>query len=427
MVRNALSFRRDMISAFIEGWREYGDLVRFELPGNRSIYLVAHPDAVNRVLVDNEANYYKNPETHRSFWHFLGGGLFTIDSGHHPQRREAATSSFRHERIARFGETMVLETAEAIERWRPWAERGEPFDIMVEVFRLSLLIVMQTLFSTDVREDVDALVPAVRTGNSYVNTRLRAAFRVSERPPLPVNRRFWSAREVMDTFVNHLILERRGEDRDDDLLSGLMKSGMTDGEVYDEIMTYLSLGYESTALCITWTLYLLSKNPPVERQLRAELESVLSGRHPSVDDISRLPYLRMVLQESLRLYPPIWAYYRYAANEDVVDGYTVPPGTQTFISPYVTHRHPGFWENPEGFDPTRFSKEQQPNHAYFPFSQGPRRCIGYNVTMTEAPIILAMVLQAYRVQLAPGHRVVPESNYQLVPKYGVRVRLESLP
>ncbi len=247
--------------------------------------------------------------------------------------------------------------------------------------------------------------------------------------PTPSNRRVQSAIRTLDKVVYGMIEERRrsGEDRGD-LLSMLMAardadSGetMNDQQLRDEVMTLFVAGHETTANALTWTWYLLAKSPPVARRLRAELDQVLGGRAPTVDDLPKLPYLLQVVQEALRLYPPAWLIGRTPIQDDEIAGYHIPAGSTIMMSQYVTHRHPDFWEQPEGFDPDRFAAHPPP--AYFPFGGGPRVCIGNNFALIEARLVLATVAQRYRVELVPGHPVEPESMITLRPRYGVQVTL----
>jgi cytochrome P450 len=202
--------------------------------------------------------------------------------------------------------------------------------------------------------------------------------------------------------------------------------GMSDQQLRDEVMTIFLAGHDTTAIALSWTWYLLSMHPDVARRLRAEVNTAVGDRPPTVADLPKLRYAEMVIQEAMRLYPPAWVMTRMPAADDAVGGYRIPARSVVFLSQYVTHRHPDFWEDPESFDPERFAPEAaagRPRYAYFPFGGGPRQCIGNNFAMMEAQLILAMVVQAYRLDLVPGHPIAMQPLITLRPRHGILVRL----
>jgi cytochrome P450 len=197
---------------------------------------------------------------------------------------------------------------------------------------------------------------------------------------------------------------------------------MSDQQLRDEVLTLLLAGHETTAAALTWTWYLLSQHPEVERRLHAELDTVLGGRLPTVEHLDALPYTRMVIQEALRLYPPAFGFMRFAVASDEIGGYAIPANSLIFLSAYCTHRHPAFWEEPEVFDPERFTPERsadRPRFAYFPFGGGPRQCIGNAFAMMEAQPVLATVGQRFSLRLVPGHLVEPQVLLTMRPRYGL--------
>jgi cytochrome P450 len=201
---------------------------------------------------------------------------------------------------------------------------------------------------------------------------------------------------------------------------------MNDQQVHDEVMTLLLAGHETVSIALTWTWYLLSQHPAVERRLHAELDEVLGGQMPTVDHLAKLSYTRMVLEEALRLYPPAWIFARKALADDEIGSYFIPANSMIVLSPYVTHRHPAFWEDPEAFDPERFTPERsasRPHYAYFPFGGGPRLCIGSNFALMEMQLILATIAQRYKLRLVPGRPVEPEALLSLRPRYSLPMTL----
>jgi cytochrome P450 len=262
---------------------------------------------------------------------------------------------------------------------------------------------------------------------------LIAIFDFPESVPLPTNRRFLWARETLDRIIYGLIAERRRSDEDTgDLLSMFLairdETGrqLTNVQLRDEIMTLFVAGHETVSTALTWVWYLLSTHPDAAARLRAEVDGVLGGRTPTVPDLPRLEYLGRVIKEALRLYPPLWNIPRMPRVDDAIGGYRIPAGSFLLLSSYVTHHNPAFWENPEGFDPERFTKENsagRPRYAYFPFSGGPRGCIGFPFANMEMQLVVAMVTQRYRLDLVPGHPVVLSPDISLRSKYGMLMTL----
>jgi cytochrome P450 len=201
---------------------------------------------------------------------------------------------------------------------------------------------------------------------------------------------------------------------------------MTEKHLHDEIIGMLQQGHDTIGEALAWTWFLLSQHPEIERTLHREVEQVLEGRVPTVADLERLPYSTRVLQESMRLYPPVWVVPRDAIDDDEIGGYRIRAGSTVLLAPYLTHRHPGYWENPEAFDPDRFLPEHaagRPRHAYFPFGGGPRLCMGADMAMMEMLLIMAMVVQKYRLPLVSYHREEPECILDMVPRNRVRATL----
>jgi cytochrome P450 len=249
-------------------------------------------------------------------------------------------------------------------------------------------------------------------------------------PWLPSTRRLNRTVAALDDVVESIIEQRRRFPGDsDDLLAMLMEardeetgSAMDDMQLRDEVMTLMLAGHETTSTALSWTLYLLSQHPDTRERLEAEVDAVLGDRTPSIEDVPRLTYANMVLQESMRLYPPAWGLARWCHEADEVGGYYLPPNSSVTLSPFLTHRHPEFWPDAERFDPERFAPEQEkgrPRFAYIPFGGGPRLCIGNQFAMTEAMLILATIVQRYRLDLVPGHQVGIDAQITLRPKGGL--------
>ncbi len=434
LLGNMHHIRRRPLEFYTSLRRQYGDVVRFRTTGPFNAFLLSHPDDVEYVLRKNARNYPKEEFVNAKLKLFLGEGLLTSEGEFWLRQRRLAQPAFHRQRLAALATLMTDATGAMLARWEPDAGSGRPLDVADEMAHLTLGIVGRALLGVDLSEKAGALGRAFEVALEHVNHRSTHMLAVPERIPTPRNRRFLMARRKLDEAVYRIIAERRrsGEDTGD-LLSMLLAArdeetgeGMSDQQLRDEVVTILIAGYETTADALAWTWYLLGAHPETRARLRAELAAVLAGRVPTVEDLPQLPYTRMVLQEAMRLYPPAWGLLRQAREDDEIRGYRIPARVRIVISQYVVHRHPGFWEEPERFDPERFAPGRvasRPPFAYFPFGGGQRMCIGNNFAMMEAQLILATVAQRYRLDLVPGHPVEPEPLITLRPRHGVLVTL----
>jgi cytochrome P450 len=299
-----------------------------------------------------------------------------------------------------------------------------------EMMRLTLRIVGETLLAYDPSDAASEVGAALRFLLSIANRRASSVLHLPPSVPTFENLRFRRALATLDQVVLRIIAERRRNPGDrGDLLSMLMQSrdeetgeSMDDRQLRDEAMTIFLAGHETTANALGFTWLLLSRHPATFRELRAELSQVLGGRSPTLADLPRLTLTRRILQESMRLYPPAWIIGRSVIGPDEIGGYEIPARSIVFISPYVVHRHPRLWENPEGFDPHRFAQEP-PRGAYFPFGGGPRMCIGNGFASMESELLLATIAQRVRPDLVPGHRVELEPSITLRPRFGLRMTI----
>ncbi|HLV97486.1 MAG TPA: cytochrome P450 [Ktedonobacterales bacterium] len=434
LLGSASPMQRDPLG-FLLSTRRYGEVVGMRFVFSPA-YLLYHPDAVKHVLQEHHFNYNKDLFTYRVVRPVLGDGLFTNDGASWLHQRRLIQPAFHRKRLATYATLMTEATDAMLECWQAREASAGPLDMAEEMMRLTLRIVGQALFSLDLSQETSTVGQAVTTLVKLLGDYVYAPF-----PPLGIptsrNRHMHAAIHALDTVVAGIIKERRERESDmGDLLSMLLSArdeetgeGMSDQQARDEVMTLLLAGHETTANALTWTWFLLSEHPEVENRLHAELADVLGGCLPTVEHLPRLTYTAMVLQETLRLYPPVWVLSRKALADDELGGYAIPQGSMVILSPYATHRHPTFWEQPEVFDPERFTPERvaaRHHYAYFPFGGGPRLCIGSNFALMEAQLVLATVAQRYRLRLAPGHLVVPEAKLTLRPRSGMPMMVQHI-
>jgi cytochrome P450 len=436
---NARDFQQDIMTALMKGWREYGDVVQYRGIGPLfPVFCLAHPDYTKHVLQDNNKNYPKTKFVDDKWRMVVGEGLICSTGDFWKRQRRLAQPAFHRQKIAAFGKLMTDATEELLEEWQAPAEQGRALDMKPQMVHLTLAILASALFSADWSREAKAMGPAVGIAIRHAYEQMEQFVSLPQNLPTPANRRFKAARATLDEIVYRLIAERRRTKADSgDLLSMLMLAvdvdetgeSMNDQQVHDEVMTFIFGGHETVSSGLTWTFYLLSKHPVVARRLRQELSRVLGGRTPTVGDIPQLPYLTMVIEEAMRLYPPVWLISRTPTEDDEIGGYHIPAGSMVLVSKYVVHRHPAFWENPDGFDPERFTPERvaaRPRHAYFPFSAGPRKCIGDGFGVMEMQLVLATILQRYQLDLVPGFPVIPQPGITLRQKYGLWMTLRPI-
>ncbi len=423
IVGNLPEFRRAPLKFLLECARRYGDISYFRL-GPQHAYLLTHPDFVREILVTRQNNFTKSRALQRARV-LLGEGLLTSEGEHHRRQRRLVQPAFHRERLAGYASSMVELGARTCERW----QEGVAFDVADQMMRLTLAIVGKTLFSADVESEATEVGEALTAILDMFNLLMMPFSELLEKLPLPQNRRFEKARERLDRIIYRMIRERRasGEDRGD-LLSMLLLAqdeadgGMTDVQIRDEALTIVLAGHETTANALTWTWYLLAEHPEVETRLHEEVDRVLGGRLPGFDDLPRLVYTGMVLSESVRLYPPAWAIGRRAIHQFELGGYTIPARSIVIVSPYVTHRDPRYYSEPDRFDPERWRPgelEKRPKFAYFPFGGGARVCLGERFAWMEAVLLLATLAQKWRLKLMPGQRIEPKPLITLRTRHGV--------
>jgi cytochrome P450 len=436
--------QRDPLTMLKDNARRYGDIVHYSL-GPWKVFLLNHPDAIQHVLQTNNRNYSKDTFQYNMLSSITGKGLLTSDGEFWLHQRRMIQPAFHRRQILAFSSLMTDAAVRMLQRWDKTFRNDETIDLDAEMMRLALEIVGQALFTVDLSDEANELAGAVLTALDHIIHKARNPIGLPESFPSARNRRYQAALQKMNTSVSQLIQTRRqnlsavpGGDRGDhmDLLTLMLAArdertgvGMSEQQLRDEILTLIIAGHETVASALTWTWYLLSQHPGVQSQLQEEHTSSLQGRIPTALDLPKLPFTRMVFEEALRLYPPAWIITRKSLNDDrITCGYDfrIPPGALVVISPYLIHRHPDYWENPDQFDPARFSEGStaaRPRHVFIPFGGGPRLCIGEYFATVEAQLVLATVSQHYQLELVPGQQVDPEPLVTLRPRQGLRMKL----
>ena len=423
-------FNRDTLG-FITRCRDYGDVVRARFL-YVSAYFIYHPDDIEYVVSTNARNFFKSMSLRSNFFHRLvGNGLLTSEGEMWKRQRRLAQPAFHRQRISAYGDVMVDYTQRMSSMWRA----GEVRDIHRDMMRLTLEIVVKTLFNADVSQDADKVGRALAEIVKPFASQATIKWILNNRLPTPAHRRFHGEAQKIDEIVYRIIADRRASGLDrGDLLSMLLAaqdedgSQMTDKQLRDEVMTLFLAGHETTALTLSWTWYLLAQNPLVEQKFHAEMDNVLEGRLPTLADLPRLKYTDMIAREAMRLYPPAYGLGREAIEECEIGGFRVPRKTQVFMFQWVTQRDPRFFPEPEAFQPERWTEEfssSLPKYAYFPFGGGPRFCIGNTFAMMEIVLVLATIGQRFRLSLAPDHPVSILPAMSLRPKNGIHVVVEN--
>lgn len=404
---------------------EFGDVSHYRVGRNHIVFLNS-PEYIRDILVVQHANFIKERTQHRAKL-LLGEGMITGDGQAHRRQRQVAQPSFHRQRVPAYADEIVRRAAAVRERWNP----GEA-DIYREMMQYALGTVSSTLFSTELGDEIGPLNAAMGDIMSVYNAivLLPGVQTWLKIPGTPL-RKFVHARARFDETVYRLIEEHRRGAGDGDLLSGLLgaqaEMGWSDTDLRDQVLTVFLAGYETVAIALTWTWYLLSQHPEVEARFHAEIDEVLGERLPKYDDLPRLRYVEMVLAESMRLYPPAWAMGRQAIEDFELGPYRLPAGTTVLMSQFITHRDARYFPEPMRFDPERFTPEAKAarqRFTYFPFGMGPRQCIGEAFAWMEGVLALATIGQRWRMRLVPGSRVEPEPLFTLRPKYGMKMLLE---
>jgi len=406
-----------------------GDIFETQLGPFRVIFL-NNPEHIQELLVKKH-KHYKKDRGFAILERILGNGLLNSEGAFHLRQRRLMQPAFHKERIASYAGAMVHYGRVLSDRW----EDGRQVDMNSEMMAVTLWVIGKTMFNTDVQEDATKVAHALNTFFKYNEIyAVPSVGRFFESLPLKASRESRKAIETLNDVVYRIIREHRNSGTDaGDLLSMLLLaqdeddgSRMTDKQVRDEALTLFLAGHETTAVALTWTWYLLSGHPEVEAKLHEEVDRVLQGRDATVEDVPQLAYTRRVFSEAMRLYPPAYGFGREALEDTSIGGQRIRKGDTIVVSPYITHRHPKYFPDPERFDPDRWLPERAEGlhkFAYFPFGGGVRKCIGEPFAWMEGVLLLATLAQRWAPRLVPGHPVLLDPKITLRPKHGVQMTL----
>jgi enediyne biosynthesis protein E7 len=424
---DAVAIRSDPLRFLSELTSRHGALCSHRTGGER-VYVLNRPELARRVLKDDYSSYTKagTPDDHM-LSPLLGDGLLTSNGETWARQRHLCAPSFRRAAVEEFGSLMTGAAADLADRWGKAADLQQNVRVDHDLTSLTLRIVVAALLGSDQADLGQGFGRAVDAINRFIGHYDGVAPMTGD---MAVRRDAYAAAErFLRGVVGLLIAARRLSGGHEDLLAAMMGSELSDRELYDQVLTMVMAGHETTAKALTWTLHVLAGQPDIASAVRGELLMVLGGRMPTAADLPALGLTRRVVDEVVRLYPPVWLISRRATRDTELGGYLVPEGALVCISPWTLHRNPACWPDPERFDPDRFldgAAAGRPSHAYLPFGGGPRVCIGRAFALTEAVLVLATILPRLSLAHVPGAPVEPEALVTLRPRNGLVMSVRRL-
>ena len=421
---------RNVLMNYVALQQEYGDIVYVKL-GPLNGYILSSPDYVHHVLVKNQKNYIKGIG-YDGLRLLVGQGVLTSEGEVWRQQRRLMQPPFTPTAIMQFADMMIEITQRLLDRWEPYADRGEVLTLDAEMLHLTMSIIGRAMFSIDLGKESKEVGAAFEEAFGFIPSRSGLALPLAL--PLPAHRRFQANLEIINRFIDERIAEGRRTPGQENLLSMLLRARdeetgqvLSETDLRDEVVTLFFAGFETTARSLTWGWYLLAQHPEVQAKLAAEADQVLQGRAPTIDDLFQLNYTRQVVDETLRLYPPTALLARQNVEADEIGGYSIPPNSMIILVPYLVHRYPGLWPDPERFDPERFTpqaSEARPKTAYIPFASGPRVCLGNNFALLEMVYAISMAAGRYRLEMAQDEEIPFELLGTMRPTKPLQVKVQ---
>jgi len=425
------AINEDFAKFLLDSTHQYGEAYTFTVATQR-IFFFNNPDTIRDILQNWEI-FRKAPinkdARHSGLGYFLGAGILSNDGDFWKSQRKLIQPAFHSQYIRNYADLMVHYTHQLLNQWKT----GDVREIEHDMMQLTLNIATKSLFNVEVGY-YDELADAI-TGMQHESVKiLKSPMKLPHWLPTLQNIKIKRLNRVVDKIIYDIIETRQksGDFEHGDLLSMLMQAkdehdnGMDKQQLRDEVITLFVASHETTALTLSWLFYLLAKNPQVQQRLYDEIDATLGKRTITLDDLKKLPYLKMVIDETLRLYPVGWLFPRFAAKDTRIGNYDIKQGNLVLVSPYVLHRDPSHYPNPEQFDPERFNEENSKSigkYAYLPFGGGPRVCVGNSFAMMELQIAVATIAQHYQLELIPNQQIEPEPLVTMRPKYGIHMRL----
>lgn len=431
MASNVLRLQRDAGSLFRDLQAEFGNVVRLPL-ANHLTFLNLDPAGVRHVLVSNNANYRRGAMYER-FRIFFGDGILTTDGEPWRVARRRVNPAFHSSAVSLMAGHMTHATDRVLDRWHPYAQTGTALDVIPDVMHLSLLAMGNALFSTDLAPDSARLSPAMQVSLEAMIFKGTVDQQLPRRLPTPYNNRIRSAVSAIDQTVARIVVAHRERPTpvQPDIVDLFLQPAddgtlLTGREVRDQLVTVFMAGHETTGIGLGWAMLELAQHPQVQEQLQQEVDEVLGGNVPTAADSMRLPLTARVVDEVLRLHPPIWLFPRDAITDDLIGGYRIPARSSVFQVPLITHRLPEYWDAPDDFQPDRFNPAAaaaRPRHAYLPFGAGQRQCLGNHMALMQLRFAIAMIMQRYRLSTASPEARRMATLVSLRPVNGIPLRI----
>ncbi len=430
LLKNAAVFGRDFFTFMTENQRRYGDFYDVHLP-HVPLFVLSQPEYAKHVLVTHNKKYGKS-FAYEFLRHPLGNGLLTSEGDFWLKQRRIAQPAFHRERLANLGTTITEATQETLREWEQ-SNLDAPRNVSHDLMRLTAQVVARALFGSDIGASSPAIVRCINVINQHITDKVSNPFRLPLWFPNEKTRTYQAALRELDQLVYGIIAERRNAPATHhDLLAMLMDTEdadtgerMSDQQVRDEVVTLFIAGTETSAVALSWALYLLASHPEEKERVYQETQQIKSNSTPTGNPIADLPHTNRVVQETMRLYPPAWIIGREAREDDELDGYFIPRGSQVYICPYIIHRHPDWWKEPECFWPDRFADPEadRPKFAFLPFGGGPRYCIGNHFAQLEMQLVLSQIIRKFDIQRSANKAIAVEPLITLRPRGGVPLKL----